>query len=336
MEIRKVQVTGGSSYIITLPKEWVQSQRIAKNEPLGLIVQSDGNLLVTRNIKERTMQSTRTIDVTDVKDPTYLFRLLVGTYIAGFTTIEVRSNVRLRPSISMVIRNFTQMMIGPEVLQETENSIVLKDLLNPSEMPVENILKRMSVIVSNMYMDAMLATGSRNAELLDEILSRDQDVDRLHWLAARQTNIVLKNPDMGRRMGTSPPGILYSLIISRIVERIGDHAVRWAENAKRIVDEEVDPRILVQMKTANELAMGIFKRSINSYFQQELHELHQNIEQIPRLKELCDRIMQLSMDQRPEIAVPIAYIAESIRRSGEYSADIAETAMNCILNTRVE
>ncbi|GAG48430.1 unnamed protein product, partial [marine sediment metagenome] len=47
MEIRRVQITGGSSYVITLPKEWIKSTNVKKNDPLGLIPQSDGTLLIT-------------------------------------------------------------------------------------------------------------------------------------------------------------------------------------------------------------------------------------------------------------------------------------------------
>jgi phosphate uptake regulator len=47
MDIRKVQVTGGSSYIITLPKDWIDKSHVKKNDPLGLISQPDGTLLVT-------------------------------------------------------------------------------------------------------------------------------------------------------------------------------------------------------------------------------------------------------------------------------------------------
>ena len=54
MEVRKVQKTGGSSYIITLPKEWVNSSNIKKNDALGMIVQTDGTLLITpKTIKEK-------------------------------------------------------------------------------------------------------------------------------------------------------------------------------------------------------------------------------------------------------------------------------------------
>ena len=30
MEIRRVQITGGSSYVITLPKEWIRKVNIKK------------------------------------------------------------------------------------------------------------------------------------------------------------------------------------------------------------------------------------------------------------------------------------------------------------------
>jgi phosphate uptake regulator len=35
MEIRRVQITGGSSYVITLPKEWIRTMNIKKNDQLG-------------------------------------------------------------------------------------------------------------------------------------------------------------------------------------------------------------------------------------------------------------------------------------------------------------
>ena len=39
MELRRVQMTGGSSFVVTLPKGWIQEMRIKKNDPVGLIVQ---------------------------------------------------------------------------------------------------------------------------------------------------------------------------------------------------------------------------------------------------------------------------------------------------------
>ena len=61
MEIRRVQMTGGSSFIITLPKEWVKKLNIGKNDPIGLIQQPDGSLLVTPKMdKEPTIEASQT------------------------------------------------------------------------------------------------------------------------------------------------------------------------------------------------------------------------------------------------------------------------------------
>jgi phosphate uptake regulator len=335
MEIRKVQVTGGSSYVITLPKEWVQAQKIVKNEPLGLIVQSDGTILVTKEIHEKTISRVKKIDVTDISDPKFLFRILIGIYISGFTTIEIVSKARLPPSIGLIVRDFTQMTIGPEIVEETDTRIVLKDLLNPMEMPFDNTIKRMYVIVKNMHVDVMKATETRNKKLIDEIISRDSDVDRLHWLIARQSNITLKNPELGRRMGVNPHMIINALIISRIIERIGDHAVRWAESTGSIIDRELDEGILSRMKEASRLALSIFDKSITAFYKADIRESHQNIEQVSRLEELCGELNQFAMEEEPEVTVAVRSITESIRRSGEYAGDISETVMNYLVEEKI-
>jgi phosphate uptake regulator len=331
MEIRKVQITGGSSYVITLPKEWAESLHIRKNDPLGLIVQPDGTLLVTKEITDVSLQRVKRFDVTNIREPTFLFRMLIGSYISGYTTIEVVSKTRLPASVRMVVRDFTQMTIGPEVVEETDTSIVLKDLLNPIEMPFENTIKRMYVIVKNMYLDALNVLETKNQELAKDVISRDNDVDRLHWLIARQTHVVLKNANIARKMAITPGKVINNYIISRIIERIGDHAVKWADNAKKITDQKLDDGILDAIRAASTLSLSMFDKSIVSFFQGEMVEAHKNIERVGELETLCEEINGLAKKHDPEVAVPLRYIAESIRRSGEYAADISETVINYLV-----
>ena len=37
----------------------------------------------------------------------------------------------------MKLREFSNMVIGPEFIEETDTSILIKDLLNPLEMPIQ-------------------------------------------------------------------------------------------------------------------------------------------------------------------------------------------------------
>ncbi|NTW92021.1 MAG: phosphate uptake regulator PhoU [Methanoregulaceae archaeon] len=335
MEIRKVQITGGSSFVITLPKEWAAAQKIKKNDPLGLVVQPDGTLLVTRDVTEGQFQREKVFDITNLEEPAFLFRLLVGAYIAGFTNIRITSKSRLTASVSMVVRDFTQMAIGPEVVEETENTIVLKDLLNPAEMPFDNTIRRMFVIVKNMQLDAINALESRDKGLTDDVIARDNDVDRLHWLIARQTNIILKNPSLARKMDISTNKVVNTYIISRIIERIGDHAVRIMENEKRISSFTINKDIITAIRKAATLALSIFDKSIVLFFKKDLKASHQNIEQVHELEDLCENINTLAMEEDPVMAISLRNIAESIRRSGEYAGDISENVINYLVEEPV-
>ena len=180
MDIRRVQMTGGSSFVVTLPKEWAEQQKIKKNDPVGILQQPDGTLLVTKKINEEPLQRSKEIDVSSINDPAYLFRLLIGTYINGFNIVRLTTKGKFQPFVRTVVRDYIQMTIGQEVVEETENVVAIKDLLNPSEMPFENTIKRMYVIIKTMHEDAITAFDTRNKTLANDVIQRDLDADRLN------------------------------------------------------------------------------------------------------------------------------------------------------------
>ena len=331
MEIRRVQMTGGSSFVVTLPKDWVQEMRIKKNDPVGLIVQSDGTLLVTKNTTDEPLQRVKEIDSSHITDPAFLFRILIGTYISGFNVVRITSKQRFPPFVRSVVRDFTQMTIGQEVVEETDTQISVKDLLNPAEMPFDNTIKRMFVIVKNMHGDAIVAIETHNRNLANDVINRDMDSDRLNWLIARQTNRFMNNSGLSRKMEISVGMVMYYNLISRIIERIGDHAVRIVENAQPIIDMDLDKKITTSIRKASNLSMEIFDRSIISFFNTDLKEAHKNIESITSLENICGDISNMALKQETMAAISISYIAESIRRSGEYAGDISENAINYIV-----
>ncbi len=305
VEIRKVQFTGGSSYVVTLPKEWVDAQKIKKNDPVGIEVQTDGTLLVTKSIEHEPLQRKLDIPVDGITEPAYLFRLLIGAYISGLTMIVITSKERLPPFVRVVVRDFTQMTIGQEVIKEEDSSITLKDLLNPSEMPFANTIKRMFVIVKAMHEDAITAIRTGNPSLAADVTARDNDVDRLHWLIARQTHMILSNTALSKKMGITPGTAVHYFVISRIIERIGDHAERIVDHAQAILAKDLDPAIIGKIAKASEISVGIFDRSIVSFFNNDMKKSHRNIESVKALEALCE--------------------------AGEYAADISENVINYLV-----
>ncbi len=335
MEIRRVQVTGGASFVVTLPKEWAESQHIAKNDPVGLIVQPDGTLLVTKKTSEETVQRIKEIDSSTISDPAFLFRILIGAYITGFTGIRITAKQRFPPFVRTVVRDFTRMTIGQEVVEETEVAVTIKDLLNPAEMPFENTLRRMFVIIKNMHEDAITALESHNRTLAMDVIGRDTDADRLNWLIARQTNMILQNAALSRKMGISSGMAMNYYMLSRITERIGDHAVRIAEHSIPIIDVDFDKKFMNALRKASALSLEIIDRSIISFFDADMKEAHRNIESLAALEDICGEINNMVLKQDALVALNIAYISESIRRSGEYAGDISETVINLLVEDEI-
>ena len=332
MEIRRVQMTGGSSFVITLPKEWINSMNVKKNDPLGLMMQSDGTLLITSKMTQDQQQRSKEFKVNNRASPTDLLRRLIGAYIAGYSSIKINSESRMPLPVRDTIRKFTQITIGQEVVEETDSLIVLKDLLNPTEMPFDRTIKRMHIIVKSMNEDAIRSLEKQDISLAKDVISRDNDVDRLHLLIARQHNIILRNVSLAEKMNITAEMSSTCFLISRIIERIGDHVVRIAKNVITLENNTFDESIITQIKTASNLAIDAFNNAIGSFFRKDIQAANKNIETVKSLEVKWKKINTLALKEEGAVTIAIGYIVESIRRIGEYAEDISESAINYLIS----
>jgi len=98
-----------------------------------------------------------------------------------------------------------------------------------------------------------------------------------------------------------------------------------------VLDADLDPKIVAALKKASVLSMQIFDKSIISFFNADIREAHKTIESVSALEHICGDISNMAFRQETMAAISISYISESIRRSGEYAADISENVINYIV-----
>ncbi len=323
-------MTGGSSYIITLPKDWVKRQGIKKNDLLTLIPQPDGSLLIAQEEWEEQSRKSVEIDAETIDDSRLLFRILVGAYIKGCSSMIIRAKRALPPTLRETVRNFVQSTVGLEIIEEDEKRIEVKDLLSPSEMPFDRTIKRMYMLVRKMHEDAISGLMKGDRELLEGMEKRDTEIDRLYWLIAHQYNSALGNRKTSLKMGASPEAGVYYFIIAKTIERVGDHAVRIAENSLRIIEGEPDKRILREISKASEISLKIFTNSIDCWLRKDMMAANENINSVERLIAYCEDIGGMLRNDG-KMAAYLGNILESIRRTGEYSTDISEMAINYLI-----
>ncbi len=329
-ETRKVQITGGSTYIVSLPKDWVKQKDIEAGDSLVLSVRKDGSISVSPEREYEKKANIKELDVTS-KNPNSLMRELIGTYISGYTKIDLRSEGNIKPELRRVIMDFTRMVIGPEVIEESDSRVLLKDLIDPSEFSQKKGLRRMYLIVKKMYQNAILSFKENHSDLPKEIINRDRDVDRLFWMITKHYNMLLSNPRLIETLDITIEKSLSFMLVSRSLERIGDHGVRIAENVIEL-ENGFDGPIKDKILEESEMALEILEKSVEAFFDEDLEGLNEAIEMRNDLLEKNDELMTQIKQEKKENVTPLSYIIESISRTGSYATDISEIGINYLMS----
>ncbi|HQQ48238.1 MAG TPA: PhoU domain-containing protein, partial [Methanofastidiosum sp.] len=166
-------------------------------------------------------------------------------------------------------------------------------------------------------------------ELAENVISRDFEVDRLYWLATHQYNVILTDIMLSKKMGLSQEDASYYFLISRILERIGDHASILGENILKVIGK-LNQDMIKDIESASLLSLEIFSKSLESHFKKDIKKANENIDAVDKLLEKCEKINNKALNLGID-AVPVVYIVESIRRTGEYSGDISEHTINYLI-----
>lgn len=318
--------------MITLPKDWADGIGLKKNDSIGLQPQPDGSLVLYPGGNESTASaSTKVIDADGVSDRDYLYRQLVGAYIAGHDVIEIRSNTNLSSIVASTASSFTQTSIGLEIMEESDDVIVIKDLMDQNEIKPVKSVERMKVMVRNMLNDVLDCIQSKDIETLSMMNDRDREVDRLDWLISRQVNIHQKDITISRRMGTNLCEITRCALVSRAIERIGDHAVLLASNLVPLIESDstiVDDRIL---STGRDVVQ-LFTDSVSTWVNRDMDTANRCIERGKVLVGKSKEIVSTDDGLDEKTAMAAELISASVKRVAEYSMDISEVAINSAMD----
>ena len=325
---RRIQKTGGSTYIISLPKSWVTARGLAAGDVLLFTPRSDGSLTVYAEEAERAPAARSVVPVSNSMDAEHLFRLLVAEYIAGAPLLEIRTEGRMHARTRDVIRGFTQRMIGPEILEETADAVVVQDVVGANPLPIPSVIRRMHQMVRAMQADAMAAFHAQDPSIARDVVGRDWEVDRLHWFVEKQVTTALRDARSLTAVSLTLPECATYLLASRTLERIADHAVRIAETVA-VLGRETPPSTLLapldQMATSAATALS---DALDSLEKRDVGLANAVIDSAKRVTRERDKILRELGSKRGRLAVGIAYVLESLERSAFYASDLAEIAIN--------
>jgi phosphate uptake regulator len=331
-ETRKLQYTGGSSYIVSLPKKWIQDLGLKQGDHVVILRQGNSTLQIApaskRPIKE---QKEATIEVSKDNNPYFIARKLIALYFLGFNVINVVSKEdRLIAEQREVIKNIIRrVLMGTEIIADSATGITLQVLINLLDLSVDTAFKRMLLITKSMYRDTVLSMKENNIELAEEVVKSDDEVDRFSFYIVRQLKIAIKNEYLLKEIGLEEPrNCLGYRLIAKSVERVADHAVIIAKDVIEM-HQPLNKDIMEKISNMSYFALEVLDDSCLSMFKRDYEAADRAIEKARKIDEMEKAILHaVSKPRDVNELYRIKLITENIRRVAEYASDIAEIVLN--------
>lgn len=218
MEQRKIIKFGNNSYVISLPKKWVQENALTKGTPL-YIQEQDNTLRITSTRPTHPHQD-KELRLDGSQDLEALKLNIISAYINNYKRIII-----LNPREKVHnIRNILHNTIALEIIEQTPNIIVAQDYLDLEEISIQELLKQSDVLIRSMLSDTNTLIAKKqtykNTAFAQEISERDEDINRLTLLAHKTIKYRLT------KANEDAVALLNFWETTKTLEKIGDEIKR--------------------------------------------------------------------------------------------------------------
>ncbi len=319
--IRKLQQTGGkegSSFLVILPKEWILRHKLNKGDPVVVAEREDGCLIIDPRFPRAGETRSTTIKIEH-----NLRWAITSTYLLGFDEIRVVSEKPITNSQREDLKRIIKRFVGMEVTDEDDQQVMIQCLVDPFTLPVNKAMKRMNLIASRMLNDAVDAYFGGLKELADDVVQRDEEVDRLFFLIVRELRSAIQYPSISEKMSMPPVEALDFRLAAQYIERTADLATDIAARTKGALDKSLVGKI----SSIAAMAKEMLSVSVANLFKFDPEKVAWVITAEGKLitdtAALRDDIIG-SPNKNPQDHL---YVVDSLLRVGETAKDIADLAL---------
>jgi phosphate uptake regulator len=226
MNRRKIQLIAGTTYSVSLPKEWIKKNNLKEKNEILIFEKNDRSLVISpHEVKQKELKEI-SLNVDDYVEN--IDQILFAIYYLGIETITLFSKTELTKDIKAKIRKTLTHMSGTEINYEDKQKIVIKVLLDKSKVDAIQVLYRISLIIESSITN-MLETLD-----IDEIRINENEIDRLYHLMAKIVSLSLVDSNILHSSKIMNISLIPSFfLISKRLENLGDNINHLSEYIKR-------------------------------------------------------------------------------------------------------
>jgi len=332
METRKVYVSGGSTYVISLPKKWVTKTNLKAGDSL-VVTEQGSSLLFETSVIEKESRI-KEIKISQIPSSEALARIVIANYLVGYDTLKIKLDRKDNLLYREAVRNILDYLIGIEIVEDTDDSIILEIMVDYKRMMTMQLLQRMFAINRSMLLDLGKALGTCNIGLAKDVIVREREIDRLYFLVVRQLKSAVEHQQIAEKLGIKyQKDCLGYRIVVKVLERIADHIEIIAKSYIRLCETQKELKLDEFIKLNNN-TIAIFEKSVGSLFSRNISLAEKIFQELKEVKkthsDISNRLLQ---PENIQSAILQKTMLDSLGRISSYSGDIAEIAINMSAGT---
>lgn len=327
MDARKVYVSGGSTYVISLPKKWVKKTNLKPGDSL-MVTEHGSSLQIESSVIEKESMK-KEIKISQVTSSEALERILIAFYLTGYDTIKVILDRKDHLAYREIIRRILDYLVGVEIVEDTNEEMTLEIMLEYKRLNTRQILQRMFSIDKSMLLDLARAMKNTDLGLAKDIIAREKEIDRLYFLVVRQLKSAVEYQQIAEKLGIeSQRDCLGYRIVVKVLERIADHIENMAKSYIQLSEVKNEIQLDDFIGLTNNVA-ATFEKSIQALFTRN-DEIAENVfHELKKVKKSqSDISKELFNIKDIQSAIFMKTMLDSLERIASYSGDISEVAIN--------
>jgi len=324
LEFRKIQVTGGNTYVVSLPKKWINEINIKPNQQVAIIPQPDKTLLIVPYGERKAREDIEiTIDSTNIAKTEDLITEFMGYYIMGYDIIKVRIEEN---SDRQALKNFIHdRLIGTEIINETPQQIITRCLVSVTSVSLDQIISRMHILTLILIEGFIELLEKNDFTKAKDLISTDEEIDRFYLYLVRQIKLLLSNRLFLEEVGLESLHDAFAYReTAKCLERSADHAVKIL-SILSVINVPLSKKHVENLILGGKIAREVQSNGIKAFYKHVSSLLSKCIEETKKLQHLEEETIDnlISLGVKPPNITLLAFVAESIQRIAEYGVDIA-------------
>ncbi|WP_049901309.1 phosphate signaling complex PhoU family protein [Halococcus agarilyticus] len=324
METRKVQLSGGTTYTVSLPKSWATEHRIDAGSTLRLHPKGNGSLLVESMGNGGGDERTASVDSSGL-DGEGLARTIHALYVVGVDRIRLVDETTHSTERRSAITRLAGRLSGLEVLEASDTAVTLRSLLDAGSVSIRKSVLRLKLVTLGMHRDAVRAFVSGDRSLAEAVIERDDEADRLFAMVTRYFRRSLSNLAVIDELDLSRDELFEYYYVARQFERIADHAEKIARLAGEDQSDDLGDALASHADRARTIADHAADVALSNAHVEMAYDATADRDEL--VEELDAFGHELHDRDEPGEIHRVSLLLDSIERTAEYGANVAEMAV---------